>query len=113
LLVARLASRELDMRYLIAAMTLALAGSGAAAGWAQEGGCAEGEGGDLRAARQADIDKLCADVEPGNHRTMQCLRDHQDQVSDECKSAMASLRAGHHGRHGWGGSTPGPSTPQT
>jgi len=88
--------------YIGAAGALAIAGSafGIAAAQSESG---QSPGGDHRGAIhqacQADIDKLCAGVQPGGGRIMQCMREHQDQVSDGCKSAMMSMH-GHHGGQG-------------
>jgi len=41
----------------------------------------------LRAACSADIQKLCAGVQPGGGRIMACLKQHKDEVSDGCKQA--------------------------
>lgn len=80
-------------------------------------------GGGPRDACAADIAKFCADIEPSGHHVMQCIRQHQDQVSDGCKSALASARGNHHwhrdgeqeGGGGWGAPDQAPpsSTPQT
>jgi len=59
-------------------------------------------GGAVRAACQADIAKLCTADDA--QRPFRCLRDHQDTVSDTCKSAMATARAERQAR---GGGQPG------
>lgn len=59
-------------------------------------------GGALRAACEADIAKLCSGDDA--QRPFRCLRDHQDSVSDSCKSAMATARAERQAR---GGGQPG------
>jgi hypothetical protein len=46
-----------------------------------------------RAAAQAcraDFKKLCSGVKPGDGRGAQCLKQHESEVSDGCKTAMAS-----------------------
>lgn len=48
-----------------------------------------------RAVRQAcvqDIRSLCAGSEPGGGKIMMCIRSHGDQVSKDCKAALAHLR---------------------
>jgi len=55
-------------------------------------------GGAVRAACQADIAKLCSADDA--QRPFRCLRDHQDAVSDSCKSAMATARAERQARGG-------------
>lgn len=47
----------------------------------------------IRDACMKDVETLCSGVEPGNRRILQCLRDHKDQVSQECKEAAAAVRA--------------------
>jgi hypothetical protein len=56
----------------------------------------------VRAACEADIAKLCSGDDA--QRPFRCLRDHQDSVSDSCKSAMATARAERQAR---GGGQPG------
>jgi hypothetical protein len=41
----------------------------------------------LRAGCTADVQKLCANVQPGGGRILACLRDHKDTLSDQCKQA--------------------------
>jgi hypothetical protein len=55
-------------------------------------------GGAVRAACQADIAKLCSADDA--QRPFRCLRDHQDALSDTCKSAMATARAERQARGG-------------
>ena len=52
----------------------------------------------LREACAADIEKFCADAEAGGHHVMQCVRQHQDELSADCKSALATMGADHHWR---------------
>jgi hypothetical protein len=59
-----------------------------------------GHRGALRAACQADIAKLCSAEADGHGGAFRCLRDHQDSVSDACKSAMATARAERQARGG-------------
>lgn len=40
---------------------------------------------------ERDIDTVCADVIAGEGRILQCLIDHQDQVSDACGKAMTEV----------------------
>jgi len=50
-------------------------------------------GGAVRVACQADLDKFCP---PGQGPGMfKCLREHQSQVSDACKAAMANVQERH------------------
>jgi hypothetical protein len=47
-----------------------------------------------RAACETDIQKLCADVQPGGGRVLACLKQHKDQVSDGCKQAVVKATKG-------------------
>jgi len=47
---------------------------------------------EVRAACEADIQKLCAGVQPGGGRIRACMRQHKDELSDGCKQAIAKLR---------------------
>lgn len=42
-----------------------------------------------RAACQADLQTLCAGVQPGGGRIMQCLKQNREKLSAGCKSALA------------------------
>jgi hypothetical protein len=54
---------------------------------------AQGAMAGVRAACQADLQKLCAGVQPGGGRIKQCLKEHKDQVSTGCKSALVEMKA--------------------
>src|SRR6516164_7166407 len=92
--------RTLPMRPVItiAALALALGAAGAAfsqpeGGQGQGPGQGGGRGGAMRAACQADMQKFCADVQPGQRGArMQCMQAHQNELSDQCKAAMAQMR---------------------
>jgi Cysteine rich repeat len=43
----------------------------------------------LRAGCAADVQKLCAGVQPGGGRILACLKAHKDALSDQCKQAAA------------------------
>ena len=43
---------------------------------------------DPRTACAADVQNLCPGVQPGGGRILACLKQHKDQVSDGCKSAV-------------------------
>ena len=45
-----------------------------------------------RAACRADVDKLCAGVQPGGGRIIACLHQNEAQVSAACKDALAKAR---------------------
>jgi hypothetical protein len=46
----------------------------------------------VRDACSADADKLCADVEPGQGATVRCLREHESELSERCRSALPARR---------------------
>ena len=71
----------------LTALTLSAALAGAAV--AQPGG-----GGNplVRKACQADIEQFCGGTEPGGGRLGQCLREHEDRLSEACKSAITDMR---------------------
>jgi hypothetical protein len=74
-------------RLTIIALAIAIASSAAGAGLAQGG-----PGGGLREACAADMAKLCPDAQPGPGRR-QCMMAHKDQLSEACKTAIASAMA--------------------
>ncbi len=45
-----------------------------------------------RGACRADYEKFCKDVRPGQGRIVQCLRQHESELSAACKSEMAEGR---------------------
>jgi len=53
-----------------------------------------GQGGG-RGACRADIQKLCPDAKRGDGSIRECMRDHQDDLSDACKQAIAHRREHH------------------
>jgi hypothetical protein len=66
-----------------------------------------GGGGGMRGACQADVQKFCADTERGPAR-MQCMQSHQNDLSAECKAALAQMRARMQQNGGAGPGAPGP-----
>ena len=42
------------------------------------------------AACKSDIDKFCKDIAPGGGRIMKCLKEHQAELSDACKTHVES-----------------------
>jgi hypothetical protein len=46
----------------------------------------------VRSACEADAKKLCAGVQPGGGRIIQCLAQHKDEVSDACKQAVIKAK---------------------
>jgi len=47
----------------------------------------------LRAGCAADAQQFCANVPPGGGRILACLRDHKDELSDQCKQAAVKAQA--------------------
>lgn len=95
-------------RPMIAWATLVLAASAFGAACAQDGPAQalqprDGRGGPMAAARmacRADAQKLCQGVQPGGGRIMQCMRDHRDALSEDCKAALMNARAHRRGGEG-------------
>ncbi|MFG1410027.1 cysteine rich repeat-containing protein [Xanthobacter sp. VTT E-85241] len=44
-------------------------------------------------ACRADVEKLCAGIQPGGGRIVQCLQKQADQVSEGCRAALAAAQA--------------------
>ena len=42
----------------------------------------------VRAACEGDVPKVCPGVQPGGGRIVQCLVQHQNEVSEACKQAL-------------------------
>ena len=51
-----------------------------------------------RRACMADMQKFCAEVERGGGRKLACMRSHEAELSDACKTALAERRAMHRDR---------------
>jgi hypothetical protein len=45
-------------------------------------------GNEAKEACQGDAKKLCKDTKPGGGRIMQCLKQHESELSTECKEKM-------------------------
>ena len=45
-----------------------------------------------RAACKADVEKLCAGIQRGGGRIVECLKQNEAQVSAPCKDAIAKAR---------------------
>ena len=43
-------------------------------------------------ACDADVQKFCKDVKPGHGRIVNCLRDHEKELSAECRAKMTEPR---------------------
>jgi hypothetical protein len=41
-------------------------------------------------ACREDMERLCADVQPGGGAKIRCLKSHEDQLSDACRAQMAA-----------------------
>jgi hypothetical protein len=48
----------------------------------------------------ADVRTLCPGLEPGGGRLKQCLREHAEKVSPECRTALREARAARAGGQG-------------
>jgi hypothetical protein len=53
----------------------------------------------VRKLCMADIQRLCPDVQPGHGAIAMCLRDHQNDVSADCRSALQAARERARERH--------------
>jgi hypothetical protein len=42
----------------------------------------------VKTACQADLDKFCSQVTPGEGRMLYCVAAHQDKISDQCEGAL-------------------------
>ena len=61
---------------------------------------------DAQAACAGDVQKLCAGVPSGGGRIVACLKQHQAEVSDGCKQAIAKAMRGPGGGAGSGAVAP-------
>jgi hypothetical protein len=90
--------------WILAGAAMAMAVSAYGVGCAQESGqpqpAPSGARAAVRQACQEDIAKLCSAEQPGGGRIMQCMRAHQDQLSDGCKSALMSAHRMHQEQQG-------------
>jgi hypothetical protein len=50
-------------------------------------------------ACKADVERLCAGVEHGGGRIKACMKAHADQVSPDCRSALAQAHSAHRAEH--------------
>jgi len=66
---------------------------------------------DVRAACASDVQKLCAGVSAGGGRIVACLKQHQAEVSDGCKQAIANAMQGSRGGPGAGAVAPAAPAP--
>jgi Golgi apparatus protein 1 len=71
---------ECMKRVIVLAALLAAVGSVAAEEQGGPGAC------------RADAEKLCKGIEPGQGRIAQCLKEHEAQVSGDCKAHIAKMR---------------------
>lgn len=70
---------------------------------------ASAQGGPMAACKD-DVAKLCPGVQPGQGRIAACLKEHPDQVSQTCKSAIEQAMALRQ-QSGGGSTTANPNTP--
>lgn len=49
--------------------------------------------GSVRTACAADVRTLCAGVQPGGGRIIQCMQEKNEQLSEGCKNALAAAAA--------------------
>jgi hypothetical protein len=78
---------EMNMRTATMILTFtALAVAAASAPAAED--TKKGDGSAVRAACQADVQKLCPNIQPGDGRIKHCMRENRASVSDQCKAAM-------------------------
>lgn len=55
--------------------------------------------GDFKKVREAcgdDLARFCKDIKPGGGRIRECLRAHEQELSDGCKVAIRDAQAHHH-----------------
>jgi hypothetical protein len=45
-----------------------------------------------KGACKADAQKFCADVKPGGGRIVQCMKQHESELSDGCKQNLAAMK---------------------
>jgi hypothetical protein len=88
------------MKTFLATLTLSLAGmlavpAAMAADAATPGSATAAAGG--TSACKADAEKLCPGVQPGEGRIKACFKQHKDQLSPECKNAIAQQSKKHKG----------------
>lgn len=50
------------------------------------------QGNSPRAARKADVEKLCSGMQPGGGRIVACLKQNEAQVSAACNDALPKTR---------------------
>jgi hypothetical protein len=48
----------------------------------------------VRAACETDVPKVCPGVQPGGGRIIQCLVQHQNEVSEACRQALTKAKQG-------------------
>ncbi|HKE11175.1 MAG TPA: cysteine rich repeat-containing protein [Myxococcota bacterium] len=51
-------------------------------------------------ACREDMERLCAEVQPGGGAKIRCLKSHEDQLSDACRAQMAAHAQQGHGHGG-------------
>jgi hypothetical protein len=66
----------------------------------------------LRAGCTGDAQQFCANVQPGGGRVIACLKEHKDELSDQCKqaAARAAQLSGDNAPGSAAGGMPGPAS---
>lgn len=54
------------------------------------------EGHELKAACKSDHEKFCKDVSRGGGRVLKCLKQHEAELSEDCKREMAEMKEMRH-----------------
>ncbi|MEK2687626.1 cysteine rich repeat-containing protein [Bdellovibrio sp. GT3] len=49
----------------------------------------------IHEACHEDVEKFCSDVKPGKGAVIQCMKGHEDQVSQACKDQLAKVKDKH------------------
>ena len=64
----------------------------------------------IRQACGADFQQYCADVPAGGGARIKCLQDHNDKLSDGCKTALSEIQTKRTGQSGTGSKSPVPES---
>jgi len=61
--------------------------------FAAQFGLAGAAAADARTACKGDFQRLCSNVSPGGGRVLQCLKEHESDLSSQCKEALVDAKA--------------------